>query len=220
MVFWLTKKSGKTVSSSTGPEEIAAPEASSCSDCSGCTAACPTEKEEEAAFASKKSSGFSLNGYLFLGFLPKSGGERKKQLEQSLFSPQAVVLYESPKRILTTLQEIQSLVGEERKAVLCRELTKIHQEIIRGTLKEIIEILNQRKTIKGEMVLVLEGIVVDEKRILPLIQNCIKQLLFTGHSEKDTVELTSVIFGLKKNRLKFEVKHQIDLLGEGERKRI
>ncbi len=165
-------------------------------------------------------SGFSLNGYLFLGFLPKSGGERKKQLEQSLFSPQAVVLYESPKRILTTLQEIQSLVGEERKAVLCRELTKIHQEIIRGTLKEIIEILNQKKTIKGEMVLVLEGIVVDEKRILPLIQNCIKQLLFTGHSEKDTVELTSVIFGLKKNRLKFEVKHQIDLLGEGERKRI
>ncbi|QPM68343.1 16S rRNA (cytidine(1402)-2'-O)-methyltransferase [Atribacter laminatus] len=165
-------------------------------------------------------SGFSFNGYLFLGFLPKSGIERKKRLEQLLFSPQAVVLYESPKRILTTLQEIQNLVGEERKAVFCRELTKIHQEIIRGTLKEIIDTLIQRKTVKGEIVLVLEGVSIGEERVLPLVQNCLKQLLFTGHSEKDAVELTSAIFGLKKNRLKLEIKHQKNLFGEKKEKSI
>ncbi|NLJ48876.1 MAG: 16S rRNA (cytidine(1402)-2'-O)-methyltransferase [Candidatus Atribacteria bacterium] len=156
-------------------------------------------------------SGFSLKGYLFLGFLPKSGGERKKILEQSLFSSQALVLYESPKRVLTTLQEIQSLIEGDRKAVLCRELTKIHQEIIRGTVKEIVGILHQRKTIKGEIVLVLEGRSVDEDGILPFIQNCIKQLLLTGHSEKDVVELTSAIFELKKNRVKRELKLQKNL---------
>jgi len=165
-------------------------------------------------------SGFSLNGYLFLGFLPRSGGERKKILEQSLFSSQAIVLYESPKRILTTLQEIQNLIGEERKAVLCRELTKIHQEIIRGTLQELVEKLNQKKTIQGEIVLVIEGKSVDEKGILPLVQNCIKQLLLTGHSEKDVVELTSVIFRLKKNRVKLELKLQKNLFEQEKEKNL
>lgn len=165
-------------------------------------------------------SGFSLNGYLFLGFLPRSGGERKKILEQSLFSSQAIVLYESPKRILTTLQEIQNLIGEERKAVLCRELTKIHQEIIRGTLQELVKKLNQKKTIQGEIVLVIEGKSVDEKGILPLVQNCIKQLLLTGHSEKDVVELTSVIFRLKKNRVKLELKLQKNLFEQEKEKNL
>jgi len=153
-------------------------------------------------------SGFSSKGYVFLGFLPKTGSERRKLLEHSLFSSPAVVLYESPQRILSTLQEIQNIVGEERKAVLCRELTKLHQEVIRGTLKDLNKALIQKKVIKGELVLVLEGLSLSENSILPLVRKCIEQLLLTGHSEKDTVELTSSIFNLKKNRLKIEVNRQ------------
>ena len=150
-------------------------------------------------------SGFSSNGFLFLGFLPRSGQERKKKLEQSLLLPQAVVLYESPKRILSTLQEIQIIMEKDRQIVLCRELTKIHQEIIRGSVAGIVEELKARETILGEIVLVIEGNPKTENSIPPTVFRCIEYLLQKGYSEKDIVELTSSVFNLKKNLVKREL---------------
>jgi len=150
-------------------------------------------------------SGFSTHGFIFLGFLPKTGQMRKKSLQQSLSLTQAVVLYESPNRILSTLQEIQSYIGEERRVVLCRELTKIHQEILRGSVTEIMEKLTRNQVIRGEIVVVIEGNTKNEEIMSFSAIKCIKYFWKKGYSAKDIVELTSHIFDLKKNAVKREL---------------
>ena len=96
------------------------------------------------------SSGLPIDKFLFLGFLPKKGlrnyFEKLKDLEVTF------VFYESPKRILKTLKTIKE-VFKEGKIVIAREISKIHQEYLRGNLDEIIEILEKRK-LKGEITIV------------------------------------------------------------------
>jgi len=96
------------------------------------------------------SSGLPIDKFLFLGFLPKKGlknyFEKLKDLEVTF------VFYESPKRILKTLKVIKEVFGEG-KIVIAREISKIHQEYLRGNLDEIIEILEKRK-LKGEITIV------------------------------------------------------------------
>ncbi|HNW91116.1 MAG TPA: 16S rRNA (cytidine(1402)-2'-O)-methyltransferase [Bacteroidales bacterium] len=100
-------------------------------------------------------SGLPCDRFYFEGFLPHKKGRQTRftflaQLETT------VVIYESPHRLLKTLEKCREFFGEERKAAVVRELTKIHEEVIRGSLGEIILSL-QDKIIKGEIVIVIEG---------------------------------------------------------------
>lgn len=100
-------------------------------------------------------SGLPCDRFYFEGFLPHKKGRQTRltflaQLETT------VVLYESPHRLLKTIEQCREFFGEERKAAVVRELTKIHEEVIRGSLGEIILSL-QDKTVKGEIVIVIEG---------------------------------------------------------------
>lgn len=99
-------------------------------------------------------SGLPTTPFAFYGFLPKKKG-RKKFLEKIFQEEKTVVLFESPHRICKTLDELANLLGE-RRAALVRELTKVYQEVIRGSLVEILSEAKKRK-LKGEMVLVIEG---------------------------------------------------------------
>ncbi|MEI6158001.1 MAG: SAM-dependent methyltransferase, partial [Atribacterota bacterium] len=147
-------------------------------------------------------SGFSTSGFVFIGFLPRLGRERKNLLEKTLSLPQSLVMYEAPTRILSTLQELICYCGEERQVVLCRELTKIHQEILRGSISDIIGFLSAREVIKGEIVLVLEGTVKREKGLSKEMKKMVRFLREKKLSQKDIVESLSEIFSLKKNQLK------------------
>jgi 16S rRNA (cytidine1402-2'-O)-methyltransferase len=100
------------------------------------------------------ASGMQTHSFVFEGFLPQKKG-RLTKLSRLKDEPRTIVLYESPHRILKTLQDIQEIFGD-RNAAIGRELTKKFEEILRGTLSSIYQILSS-KPIKGEFVLIIEG---------------------------------------------------------------
>ncbi len=109
-----------------------------------------------AAVAALCASGLPAERFTFAGFMPKKAGARKKTLEDLASPSGAVVFYESPRRVANLVRELLSAWGD-RRAVLARELTKIHEEMIRGTLSGIAEELAGRDEVRGECTLVVEG---------------------------------------------------------------
>jgi len=108
-----------------------------------------------ALIAAIVASGLPCDRFIFEGFLPQKKG-RKTKLEQLSKEGKTIVLYESPHRIMKLIDEIEMYFGTERKFCIARELTKIHEEFLRGTATEIKQKINERK-LKGEIVVVIEG---------------------------------------------------------------
>lgn len=101
------------------------------------------------------SSGFPCDKFVFEGFLPHKKG-RQTRLKLLQEENRTIVFYESPHRLLKTLRQFKEYFGDERKIAVCRELTKIHEEVIRGTAEELINYYNAN-TLKGEIVIIVEG---------------------------------------------------------------
>lgn len=99
------------------------------------------------------ASGIETKEFNFLGFLPLNKKTRKEKLEEIKLSKRTIILYEAPHKLQTTLKDLSNLL-EERKIVLARELTKIHEEFMRGNIQELME---KTENIKGEIVLIIEG---------------------------------------------------------------
>ena len=101
------------------------------------------------------NSGLPAEKFIFEGFLPHKKG-RQTKLQAIASYPYTTILYESPFRLLKTLQQLSEVCGNERQVCVSRELTKIHEENVRGTLAEVVDYFS-KKDIKGEIVIVLEG---------------------------------------------------------------
>ena len=101
------------------------------------------------------NSGLSSDRFVFEGFLPSKKG-RNKRIKNLVEEKRSIVIYESPKRILRLLNDLISFFGEHRNASISRELSKIYQENIRGTLKELYDEF-ENKNVKGEFVIVIDG---------------------------------------------------------------
>ena len=101
------------------------------------------------------NSGLAANSFVFEGFLPLKKG-RMTKLKQLTSEKRTIILYESPMRLVKTLDELASYFGAERQCCVSRELTKMFEENYRGSLKEVADYFRQ-KTVKGEIVLVVEG---------------------------------------------------------------
>ncbi len=108
-----------------------------------------------AAIAALSISGLPTDSFVFEGFLPNRQTARKKRLEELKQEKRTIVLYEAPHRILNTLEDILAVFGD-RKAVVTRELTKVHEETIRGSLSEVLDRLN-KGSYKGEFTIVIHG---------------------------------------------------------------
>jgi 16S rRNA (cytidine1402-2'-O)-methyltransferase len=109
------------------------------------------------------SSGLPCDRFCFEGFLPQKKG-RQTRLEQLSAEERTMVFYESPYRVLKTLLQFCEMFGEERQVSCCREISKVHEESVRGTLAEVIAHFQEREP-KGEFVIVVEGRrTKDEKR--------------------------------------------------------
>lgn len=102
------------------------------------------------------ASGISPQPFLFYGFLPRKTNEQKESLKKLKEVKSALIFYESPHRVAKTLSAMSEVLGNDRKAVLCRELTKLYEEYTRGTIEELVAYFNEN-TIKGECCLVIEG---------------------------------------------------------------
>ena len=105
-------------------------------------------------------SGLDTTKFIFRGFIPRETKERKKLTEEIKDKKETLIFYESPHRILSTLTFLRENLGN-RQVALCRELTKLYEEIKRGSLEEVIEELKDTN-IKGEFVIVLQGLTDEE----------------------------------------------------------
>ena len=101
------------------------------------------------------NSGLPADHFIFEGFLPHKKG-RQTKIKEIADYPYTTILYESPYRLVKTLQQLMEAMGPDRRVSVSRELTKIHEENVRGTLAEVIEYFSQ-KDVKGEIVIVIES---------------------------------------------------------------
>jgi 16S rRNA (cytidine1402-2'-O)-methyltransferase len=108
-----------------------------------------------AAISGLIASGLPTDRFIFHGFLPAKPGQRKTALEDLVRGEGAHVFYEAPHRILDTLADIQSIFGTSQHVVIARELTKIHEEFLRGPAGELRTQLASRSAVRGEIVLML-----------------------------------------------------------------
>ena len=101
-------------------------------------------------------SGLPTDSFIFIGFLPHKMARRTELLKRLADEDRTLIFYESPKRVLVFIKELESVLGD-RSAVLGREMTKLYEEFLRGTLSEIADQLDERDTIKGECTLLVAG---------------------------------------------------------------
>lgn len=125
-----------------------------------------------AAIAGLSVSGLATDSFLFLGFLPKKQQKQRQTLETLKVQAATLIFYESPKRVKNLIKTMINIFGE-RKACLAREITKLHEEYIRGSLSDILKKLEEKETIKGECSLFVQGCLekktIDQKKLKKII---------------------------------------------------
>jgi 16S rRNA (cytidine1402-2'-O)-methyltransferase len=108
-----------------------------------------------AFLAALVASGLPTDSFRFGGFLPAKRGERRAALEAIKTSPRTQVFYEAPHRIVETLTDVVEVLGEGRHVVIAREVTKLHEEFLRGRTGDVLEDLKSRAAVKGEITLLI-----------------------------------------------------------------
>jgi 16S rRNA (cytidine1402-2'-O)-methyltransferase len=150
------------------------------------------------------ASGLSTESFRFLSFLPAKSGARRTLLEQIKTASETLVFYEAPHRIADALKDIAAILGPQRHVVIARELTKVHEEFLRGSAEDVLKKLVSRAgEIKGEITLLISGYqpeaqlyVSAEKRD---ISSRIAQLIRDGSDEKAALKTAAKEFGLSKS---------------------
>ncbi len=109
-----------------------------------------------AVTAALVASGLPTDSFVFLGYLPRQAAERRRLLSTVADEQRTMVLFEAPHRLRSSLKDLERTLGGERPAVVCRELTKVHEEFVRGTLAELREYFDEQVP-RGEVTLILAG---------------------------------------------------------------
>ena len=153
-----------------------------------------------AGLAALAVSGLPTTRFCFEGFLPRKGRARSERLEQISRERRTTVLYESPHRLRSCLEDLASACGPLRRAVVARELTKLHEEVVRGSLAELCEW--SEGPVKGEVVVVVEGApetaaeaTDDQLRI------AVEALVADGVSRRDAAASTAAAHGVSRRRV-------------------
>ncbi len=153
-----------------------------------------------AAITALSISGQATGRFCFEGFLSTAKKSRKEHLESLKTENRTMIFYEAPHKLLSTLEDLRDAFGDDRDISLCRELTKLHEEVVRTTLGEAAEKYTTTPP-KGEFVLVVAGAPVQEKEIASDMDAAarLRQLMAEGFSRKDAVKQTAKELDLPKN---------------------
>jgi 16S rRNA (cytidine1402-2'-O)-methyltransferase len=145
-------------------------------------------------------SGQSTGRFCFEGFLSMSKKSRREHLESLTEEQRTMVFYEAPHKLVNTLEDMAAVFGKDRPLSLCRELTKLHEEVVRTTLGEAIEKYSAQPP-KGEFVLVVAGAPEKQKEVFTSADAAsrVRALMKTGMSRKDAVKQTAKELNLPKN---------------------
>jgi 16S rRNA (cytidine1402-2'-O)-methyltransferase len=154
-----------------------------------------------AALAALVASGLPTDRFVFAGFLPAKSARRRRSLQDLAGLEATLVLYEAPGRLIALLQDIHEVLGPRRVCV-AREISKLHEEYLRGVAAEIREVLAARERVRGEIVVVVEGAVgapaasdaIDVERLVDL-------LLGEGVSPRSAKSIVSELTGLPKSQV-------------------
>jgi len=158
-----------------------------------------------AAIAAISISGLPTSSFSFFGFIPKIKSKRREFLREIQEVRHAFVFYESPRRVLETLNDTVEILGD-RHISLSRELTKMFEETIRGKISSVIQILKKKKVIKGEFTVVVEGNKdMNEEASIDELEKEIRMHREGGFSLKDTVEELTLKLKLPRNKVYKEV---------------
>ena len=145
-------------------------------------------------------SGLPTGRFCFEVFLSTAKQSRKEHLQSLVGETRTMIFYEAPHKLLSTLEDLAEFFGADRKISLCRELTKLHEEVVRTTLGEAIEKYTANAP-KGEFVLVVDGAAPAEKEV-PTAEDAgemVKRLMSEGLSRKDAIKQTAKALDLPKN---------------------
>ena len=153
-----------------------------------------------ALISALSASGFSLTNFLFEGYLPTKKTARKERMTTLSNIEKTLAFYEAPHRILACLEDATICFGADRQAALVKEISKSHEYVRRGALKEILSWLRADKShCKGEFVLVIQGVKQAQQDNTEIIR--ILKLLLPSHSIKEASGLTAEITRRKKNEI-------------------
>lgn len=151
-----------------------------------------------AVLAALSVAGLAVRRFVFEGFLPRGGGDRSRALERIARSEVTVVLFESPHRIHATLDDLEHHLDGDRKIALCRELTKMHEQTIRGTVCEVRGELS--KPARGEITLLIEGKAADAAIEDIDLEALVVEWKREGLSTKEMTQRLHQDLGWKRNR--------------------
>lgn len=152
-----------------------------------------------AFVAALSVSGLPTDQFTFMGFLPSRTAQRQKFLREVYLEQRTLIFYEAPHRIVDTLLDFSHIFGE-RKAALIKEITKFHEDVVRGSITEIIEEV-QKTTIAGEYVIIVEGWSGMNKSITEDVLSELHTCMRKGLGRKEAVKRIAETFGLSKKEL-------------------
>ena len=153
-----------------------------------------------AAITALSISGQATGRFCFEGFLSTAKKSRREHLESLVKEQRTMIFYEAPHKLVTTLEDMSAVFGEDRPISLCRELTKLHEEVVRTTLGAAVEKYTQNAP-KGEFVLIVAGAEPEEAETATPEDAAarVAQLMEDGMSRKDAVKQTAKELNLPKN---------------------
>ena len=155
-----------------------------------------------AVLAALVLSGLSTTPFVFEGFLARKGAARATRIHAMQHSPATTVLFESPLRVAATLAELRDALGGERLAAVARELTKLHEEVLRGTLAELADAVVARAP-RGECVIVVGPAAPDDTRLTVTdddIRAALGRALTAGASRRDAAATVATELNVAKRR--------------------
>lgn len=150
-----------------------------------------------AVIAALVVSGLSADRFCYFGFLPRGQGDRRRLLKSMSEELRTMVVFEAPHRLLKSLNDALDILGDRRLAI-CREMTKIHEEVFRGKISQAIKHFTEPK---GEFTLVIEGRKKEAPEINELVKSKLHILYKQGLSAKEAVALVSEIGGIPKKKV-------------------
>jgi 16S rRNA (cytidine1402-2'-O)-methyltransferase len=153
-----------------------------------------------AVVAALAVSGFDGDRFVFEGFLPRKGRARSIVVEAIGTELRTVVLFATPRRIVRDLEDLSEHMARDRRVVLARELTKLHEEVWRGTLAEAISHWGDRESIRGEFTVVIEGARQSEPDLQDA-QDAVKRLIDQGFTTSDAVRQIAGSTGVSRREL-------------------
>ena len=154
-----------------------------------------------AAITAISAAGLPTDSFVFIGFLPKTKNKRLNLLRKLANEQRTMIFYESPKRILKLLDEIK-LISGDRYCVLSREMTKLHEEFIRGYVSEILQNIKARSAVKGEFTLLVSGYIKDNNVPMEVIRQEIKKYIaLTDNKLSSLAKQIAIKYGLPKNKV-------------------